>query len=332
MSLTQLVPEFQQTFHVPDLGNTLAIPRIRLGPERGGTEVAVLTENVDSFFGNQIRHEIDHCLSCYRVAEVEQPPLHERPFKVSSEFASFFSDKPFWMFDGERRTDNRPFRLKPKQVLHALGMCCLAYRSHALWMRNPVDAPVPSVQEPILFPEYLEFSHGSIRTVPSRIHPEALKAEVLFRYLIDQVQAGRGLHSAPPHVGYGQNNWIPVVLRRVVLQDVTTQDVVSIDIIAFPGQEEDKWCPDLLAGMKRKMRICHSGPDVDGCLVWAREGDGPFPGPSYGADQSATIHANVEKRNRLARFASTVIRHTKVFQLIEAPPLQRIRVHPDGAS
>src|SRR6266404_4121448 len=209
MSLTQLVPEFQQTFHVPDLGNALAIARIRLGPERGGTEVAVLTENVDSFFGNQIRHEIGHCLSCYRVAEVEQPPLDKWPFNIPSEFTSVFSDKPFWMFDGERGTDNRPFRLKPKQILHALGVYCIAYRSHAIWMRDPVDAPVPSVQEPILFPEYLEFSHRSIRAVPSCIHPEGLEAEVLFRYLIDQVQAGRGLRSTPRYVGYRQNDWFP---------------------------------------------------------------------------------------------------------------------------
>jgi len=78
-------------------------------------------------------------------------------------------------------------------------------------MRDPVDAPVPSVQEPSSSPNTgIQPPVDPRRTIP---HPsEALKAEVLFRYLIDQVQAGSEVF-VPPHVTWIQAERL--VSRRI---------------------------------------------------------------------------------------------------------------------
>src|SRR5277367_2699241 len=128
-------------------------------------------------------------------------------------------------------------------------------------MRNFVDSPVSRMQEPILSAEYLEFLHFTVRAIPARIHPEGLITDVFLRDLIEKTKARRRLHPTPSQVRYRQNNWLPVVMGRVVFQDMPPQDVVRIGIVPFPQQQQDMRSADFLTRMEREVGLLHAGPD-----------------------------------------------------------------------
>src|SRR5271157_3743493 len=172
-------------------------------------------------------------------------------------------------------------------------------------MRNPIDPPVSGVQKPILSSENLEFLYRSICAIPACVHPEILKSNVFPGDLINQAQACGCLHSAPCCKRNGQNDWLPVVLGRVISQDVASQDVMSVDIVSIPRQQQNFWSSNLLTGMQREMCRPHAGGDRDGPFCWTRKVDGPGTRPSQGPDQATPSRLNVEERYCLTRFAAT---------------------------
>src|SRR5580658_2303591 len=129
MTTAQSIPKLQQTFRISDLGDALTIGRIVLLPERSESKVAVLPIDVDALLVDKIRDGIDHVLAGYRIAEVKHPKLDQWPFSISLKMSCDFSNEPVGVLNRQRRSDNRAFRLKPQQELHAMRMGSIADRS-----------------------------------------------------------------------------------------------------------------------------------------------------------------------------------------------------------
>src|SRR5271163_5235207 len=106
-------------------------------------------------------------------------------------------------------------------------------------MRDLIDPPIPSVQEPVFSPEYLEFLHWTVRAIPSGVHPDVVKSYIFLRDLIDQAQAGGCFHSTPYSERNRQNHWLRVNLGSVIFQDMAPQSIMRVNVVSFPRQQED---------------------------------------------------------------------------------------------
>src|SRR5271165_6074236 len=98
---------------------------------------------------------------------------------------------------------------------------------------------------------------------------------------------------------------------------MSPQNIVRVDGVPFPWQQQDLRGPNLFTGMKREMRALHAGSNHDRALRRPRHGNGPRSRPSDRADQTTSIHLNIEKRNGLDRLAAAVVREAKRLELIQ---------------
>src|ERR1700676_653430 len=128
-------------------------------------------------------------------------------------------------------------------------------------MRNLIDPPVSRVQKPIFFAKYLKLIYRTVGAIPSGVHPEVLKADFFFSDLLDKFQTRGCFHSAPSQMRHGQNDWLPVILRRVVFQDMPPQGIMGVDIVSFPWKQEDLRGANFLAGMQREVGRLHAGAE-----------------------------------------------------------------------
>ena len=112
-----------------------------------------------------------------------------RPLGTSFKMGCDFSDKPIGMLNRKRRSFDGSFGFKPQQEFHSVRVGGIADRLEPpIRMRNLIDPPVSGVQEPVLFAEYLKLIDRPVRAIPSRVHPEGLKADVFLRDLVDKFQ------------------------------------------------------------------------------------------------------------------------------------------------
>ncbi len=125
---SQFIPKIEEPLHITYFRDSLTVARIHKRPKRAEGEVTVLPKDIDALASNKFRNPIDHIPSCDWIAHIKQAILYEWSINMSFKVDPYLSNKPFRVFNRQRRSNHCTFNFKPEQKLHTLCVGCIAYR------------------------------------------------------------------------------------------------------------------------------------------------------------------------------------------------------------
>ena len=285
-ALQKRIPEAVQTVDVQNLRDSFPPLHIIPFPVLQRCNIKILPVTVDSQFGNDTGNSFNTIPQRILIAQIQHLIL----------IAWVISGKEILrMFLHDRYALAHPLRLKPQKEFHTCFMDRFGYILQSVGVDFPADPPISRMLRPVTL--ILVRCRLRIRAVPSRIHPDILKGQLVFSDGADPLQHRTAAHSAP-NAGTKGAESIPAFAadQRIMGSDEPAPAILRLDNRTFIRQDHNGGSSEFFTGLKVKCCIFDSGSDRNTVFIPGNFAV-PLTGPAYGNDVAFPLLMHIEKRS-----------------------------------